>query len=322
MSEATGQDSSEGGRCKTSKSDKTRRSWTLKEEEILLVSLKELVVQGWKADNGFRAGYLNKLEVSMRTAFPGTDLRGMPHINSKISAWKKNHNSLRDALKFSGVGFNLNGTFMLDCNNEQWEMIVQRDNNASRMRFKSWPMFESWKEVFGNDRATGDNAEDVMEAVHKMYQADNLANGGMDGAPTPTSAEDASTDEAEDSVCQVQKEHAAAKTKNKKRKATDENNMMAAVLREIGHETGGRLGDLATRVGYEFDLGMARQTVFDQLGKIPGLDINEKFDICEILADKVQRLEIFIGLPDEAKPHYIARLLQSRRSENRSHPNA
>ncbi|XP_057777266.1 uncharacterized protein LOC130995830 [Salvia miltiorrhiza] len=141
---------------------------------MLLASLKELVAQGWKADNGFRAGYLLKLEESMRKEFVGTDIKGMPHINSKLSAWKKSYNSLLLALDVSGVGFNAKGTFMLDCDNDQWEMIVKKDSNARLMRFKSWPMFEDWKEVFGKDRANGSNAEDVMEGMHKMYAADSL----------------------------------------------------------------------------------------------------------------------------------------------------
>ena len=29
-----------------------RRNWTDREEEVLLTTLKELVVQGWKSDNG------------------------------------------------------------------------------------------------------------------------------------------------------------------------------------------------------------------------------------------------------------------------------
>lgn len=41
---------------------KSRRPWLADEEEILLACLGELVATGWKSDNGFRAGYINKLE--------------------------------------------------------------------------------------------------------------------------------------------------------------------------------------------------------------------------------------------------------------------
>ncbi|KAG8377626.1 hypothetical protein BUALT_Bualt08G0052600 [Buddleja alternifolia] len=43
----------------------TRRTWVPKEEEVLMASLKEIVVQGWKADNGFKVGYLGLLKQHM-----------------------------------------------------------------------------------------------------------------------------------------------------------------------------------------------------------------------------------------------------------------
>ncbi|XP_057810737.1 uncharacterized protein LOC131025138 [Salvia miltiorrhiza] len=173
-------------------------------------------------------------------------------------------------------------------------------------------MFDLWKEVFGKDRATGANAEDLMEALHHMYSADNLANRGIDGANHIPTEEETATEDGADNVCQGDKRRSADRVSNKKRKTRDEMTGVYAMLGEIGRNTGERLADLATRVGYEFDLGQARQHVFEQLGKIPGLDITQKFDICEILADKVQRLEIFIGLPDEAKIQYVAYLLQTK----------
>lgn len=51
-------------RQKFRKGDRTRRMWTPREEEILAETLLELVARGWKADNGFRAGYLTKIEDS------------------------------------------------------------------------------------------------------------------------------------------------------------------------------------------------------------------------------------------------------------------
>lgn len=90
-----------------------------------MAAMKELIVTGWKSDNGFRSGYLNKLEAAMNKAFPNTDLKRMPHINSKLSSWKKNYYSLTSMLSRSGVGWNLNGNFTIDCTNDQWELIVK-----------------------------------------------------------------------------------------------------------------------------------------------------------------------------------------------------
>ncbi|KAK6122235.1 hypothetical protein DH2020_044023 [Rehmannia glutinosa] len=76
------------------KNTQCRRSWTVEEEHVLLHALKELVAQGFKCDNGFKSGYQNMLEHSMKQAFPGTTLRSTPHISSKIHVWKKDYGSI------------------------------------------------------------------------------------------------------------------------------------------------------------------------------------------------------------------------------------
>ena len=102
-----------------------RRIWTDREEDVLLTTLKELVVQGWKSDHGFRAGYLVRLEEALRREFPTTDLKVYPNIISKVSAWKKSYYTLEYILKQSGVAFNLNGDHRIDCDDQQWAEIVE-----------------------------------------------------------------------------------------------------------------------------------------------------------------------------------------------------
>ncbi|KAL1566834.1 hypothetical protein AAHA92_02391 [Salvia divinorum] len=150
------------------KGDRSRRMWTIREEEILAATLLELVARGWKSDNGFRAGYLQKIEDSIRKEFPNSDLKGTPHITSKISAWKKSYGSLRGILGRSGVGFNTDGDHKIDCDDEQWEQIVQADRHPRFMRPKSWPFWETWKCIFGKDRESGGGAEDVALVADKL----------------------------------------------------------------------------------------------------------------------------------------------------------
>ncbi|KAG6426789.1 hypothetical protein SASPL_111023 [Salvia splendens] len=119
----------------------------------------------WKADNRFRAGYLSRLEENLKREFPSTDLKGKPHINSKITAWKKPYNLLTNIL---------DRNFKIDCDDEQWAQIVKHDQNARGMRNKAWPYLEQWKEIFGKDRANRAGVEDVMDAVNSLYSRQNL----------------------------------------------------------------------------------------------------------------------------------------------------
>ncbi|KAL8515737.1 hypothetical protein ACS0TY_014426 [Phlomoides rotata] len=68
-----------------------RRSWTKVEEDALIQCLVGIVNDGWKADNGFKAGFQRELEKGMRKLIPGTDLVANPYINSKIHVWKKEY---------------------------------------------------------------------------------------------------------------------------------------------------------------------------------------------------------------------------------------
>lgn len=106
------------------RNDKGRRSWSNREEEVLISSLKEIVANRWKSENGFKVGYLQALEQHMVKAFPGTDIRAIPHINSKIHVWKKNYSSLLSMLSRSGIGWN-DTTKMIEANDEAWDAYVK-----------------------------------------------------------------------------------------------------------------------------------------------------------------------------------------------------
>ncbi|KAL8556682.1 hypothetical protein ACS0TY_004217 [Phlomoides rotata] len=129
------------------KNVRSRRSWSKIEEEALVLCLIEIVNNGWKSDNGFRAGFQRELEKGMRALMPGTDLLDIPHINSKIHQWKKDYGSLFDALPKSGA-----------------------DPHVKGMRFKSWPYYLQWQDIFGRDRSTGEHAAAAIDIVNDMLR--------------------------------------------------------------------------------------------------------------------------------------------------------
>ncbi|XP_057798099.1 uncharacterized protein LOC131014226 isoform X2 [Salvia miltiorrhiza] len=301
---------------RVNKTTQKRRSWSTREEEVLIAALKELVAQGWKSDNGFRAGYLSKLEEAMRKDFPTTDLKGMPHINSKVTTWKKTYYSLWNILKTSGVGFNVDGKHMIDCDDEQWENFVRVDNSVSNYRKKSWPLLEDWKIIFGKDRATGDEAEDLMEASHEMYRKLDTSQPNADDDYRVSLEDLFENGEAGDNVShtQVHEESVTAEKevrgcgKKRRRSATFDDRFFEA-LHEINRGTETRLDTISSKMGYDYDISKARKEVFAQLSAIPGLSKMEKFELTDLLAKEVERLDVFSSLPDDAKEDYVHYLL-------------
>ncbi|KAL8545887.1 hypothetical protein ACS0TY_005852 [Phlomoides rotata] len=63
-------------------------------------------------------GYLNLLSTYIKQVFPNIDLKPEPHINSRITVWKRNYHSLFEILKNTGVGLD-STTKMIEATDEQ-----------------------------------------------------------------------------------------------------------------------------------------------------------------------------------------------------------
>ncbi|KAL8479414.1 hypothetical protein ACS0TY_026339 [Phlomoides rotata] len=129
-----GQDSGKG------KAPRGRRSWTRVEEDALIHCLTDIVNDGWKVENGFKAGFQRELEKLIRKLLPGTDIVDNPHINSKTYVWKKEYSALSDLLSKSGIGWN-STTSMIDVEDESvWDSCSW----VKGSRHKTWPYYASW----------------------------------------------------------------------------------------------------------------------------------------------------------------------------------
>ncbi|KAG6433261.1 hypothetical protein SASPL_104869 [Salvia splendens] len=262
------QGSSGLGRGPRPRVDRTRRSWTAREEEILVSIMKDLVTHGWKSDNGFRGGYLQRIEEALNREFPRCGLRVASHINSKISQWRKSYSSLSAILGRSGVGFNMNGDFKLDCDDDQWEQIVKRDANARGMRHRSWPLWDDWKVLFGKDRDVGTVAKDTFDA-HANY-----------AGRTQSSQQDVRLGSPVEAG-----EYSAANPSPQK--ASSPPVGLIEMLGRMQDDTNDRLDKLTNQIGFEFDLSEARKEVIDILSGIPDLTLVQQIDASEIIIDKV-----------------------------------
>ncbi|KAL8461977.1 hypothetical protein ACS0TY_033168 [Phlomoides rotata] len=136
------------------KPSRGRRSWTRVEEDALINCLTDIVNDGWKVENGFKAGFQRELEKGMRKRLLGTDIVANPHINSKIHIWKKEYSALSDLLSKSGIGWNSTTSMIEVVDEGVWDASKRADPQIKSVRFKTWPYYSSWLDIFGKDRAT------------------------------------------------------------------------------------------------------------------------------------------------------------------------
>lgn len=89
----------------------TKHRWTIDEDEVLVQSLLQLVVDGWKTDLGtFKPGYTKLLEKYLHTKIPNCTLKARPHIESRVKRLKTHYYAIKDMLCLSTSGFRWDDT--------------------------------------------------------------------------------------------------------------------------------------------------------------------------------------------------------------------
>ncbi|CAL5417530.1 unnamed protein product [Camellia sinensis] len=124
---------------------------------FLITTMKDVIASNprWKLDNNqFRAGFYNECEKKILSAFPGTDLRASPHIDSKIKFWGKQYNALQDMLHMSGFGWNDEQKMVLVDSDDVWQNYVRTVPDAKGMQNRPFPFYEDWLILFGKDKVT------------------------------------------------------------------------------------------------------------------------------------------------------------------------
>ncbi|KAG6415563.1 hypothetical protein SASPL_122976 [Salvia splendens] len=277
------------------KGDRSRRCWSAREEAAFISTLKELNANKWKADNGYWAGYLTRLAETIRREIPTSDIRAHPHVYSKVTTWKRNYSSLVAMMNRSGVGFNNNGDFKIDCSDEQWAQIVQ-------------------------DRSAGLRVCDTPDAVNKIYGKATSSNANSGTSPHMTLEELFPDEMYADGVLPEMVDESRPSTEvpaatvvnkaPKKRKTDDKMDRVLQLMNQIREDTNERLKEISTRIGYEFYLSTKRTEVFEQLNGIPGLTLKQQFYISKKLVKEPEIMDLFRGLPEVSRPAFVLDLLE------------
>ncbi|KAL8471310.1 hypothetical protein ACS0TY_028821 [Phlomoides rotata] len=259
-----------------------RRSWSVREEQVLSEAMKKIVLEGWKTENGFKVGYLNLLSTYMKQVFPNTDLKPEPHINSRITVWKRNYHSLFEILKNTGVGLD-STTKMIEATDEQWDAFMKVDPNARLMRSKSWHLYDDWCEIFDNSRATGEASVSHLRATTPPP----LFSTGMNVDSASNRVGDETQDESQSpsGYAQTGESTDTGKTNSgRKRKSPLQPDPMVYIVQNFCDNASNRLGDIAQRIGHDQDLSAARKMIYSSISKMSMLTLNEKLCATALIA--------------------------------------
>ena len=172
--------------------------------------------------------------------------------------------------------------------------------------------------IFGKDQGTGAGAETVSEAT-AMFRSNLVGGSECDESDSHAGYDEVdpidSNVQDEDPLVDPQapelsdKQTSVAKTGVIKRKSTTSDAMLMDFLANLHVETNTRLEVISSRIEYDFDIGHARHAVFEKLGDVEGLTLDQRYQLCNILGDKPQRLEVFMGMSAEAHLGYLVKLM-------------
>lgn len=288
--------------------DGCRRIWSVKEEEVLICALKDIITRGWKKENGFRGGYLHVLERAMVKAFPGTDIRALPHINSKLHVRKKSHKMLTSMLAQRGIDWNGEEN-MIKAQDDAWDLYVKIDSCARTMRYKTWPYYNDWCQIYGNDPIIRENTED-LSYTNKKINTDSARKEKEMALEFDCCVDEGLDDENEVSVCRPQESETEKKRMPKKRKLSDlsYDDLLRAIV-DLSEYVSVSFGEIIKGTGQEYEVSNARKQVYDELGKVPGLSTRDRIIVARLLVNKTPDMELFFSLPDDARVVMIKMLL-------------
>ncbi|XP_023770066.1 uncharacterized protein LOC111918668 [Lactuca sativa] len=141
-------------------------NWTITEDAKLVEALVYMVnMGGFKADNGFKSGYLQHLETALKEKIPNSGILGKPHIESRIKTMKKDWQVVYDMVNgtnTSGFGYD-SSTHSVTAEPTVWDSYIQVHKEAGKWRNKIFPHCEDLCIIFEKDRAQGDKAKDFAQ---------------------------------------------------------------------------------------------------------------------------------------------------------------
>ncbi|KAL8544000.1 hypothetical protein ACS0TY_004521 [Phlomoides rotata] len=194
---------------------------------------------------------------------------------------KKEYDALSDLLSKSGIGWN-STTSMIEIEDENvWDSCKRADPHVKGIQYKTWPYYPQWIEIFGKDRATGENIADPIDIINELYRSGMDQEGDLKERCVPLTPGGLEKDE-----------NYMSKPTDPKRDA-----MPRAVV------VTGDKGSVSSNENRQLN---------ESMKGIDGLKVSDKLKVCDELVQNSKRLEFFLTLPAEEQEEYVWMLLDGR----------
>ncbi|KAL0340110.1 UNVERIFIED_CONTAM: hypothetical protein Sradi_4527800 [Sesamum radiatum] len=129
-------------------------------------------VGAYKAENGFKPGYLNYEEEKMQVSLPNSGSKAKPHIESRIKTLRRDFNIVYDMLNGPNTrGFDFNPIKKyVTAEKAVWEAYLQSHSTHVIWQNKPFSFYNDLLDIFGKDQTIENNVDgpaDMMEEIQR-----------------------------------------------------------------------------------------------------------------------------------------------------------
>ncbi|XP_057517975.1 uncharacterized protein LOC130798895 [Amaranthus tricolor] len=293
---------------------KNKRFWTAQEDKVLVEALSELAVDPhWRCDNGFRSGYMVRLEEVIGKALPGCGLKALPHIDSRLKTLGAKFRAISQMLNTSGFVWD-DEKKMVSVDRAVYDEFCKNHPNCKNLFGVLFPHFHELMNVYGKDYATRKPGEDYIEAIKNLQNV----------AP-PQVTLDSSDDEevaASGNATQIVTSPPAKKMKTEKTSkrskrgnggegSSNELASLQAFMKDMNVHLSTMANVMARTDDREQKIVEKTEQVLEELlsFNLEGVTPNQVFEVANILTAQPNKLIIFSKCPDALKSAYVKSLI-------------
>uniref|UniRef100_A0A803L8V0 Myb/SANT-like domain-containing protein n=1 Tax=Chenopodium quinoa TaxID=63459 RepID=A0A803L8V0_CHEQI len=275
---------------------KNKRYWTYEEDAVLIRYLHELSCDPkWKCENGFKNGYMNKLEEMINGVLPNCGLRAVPHIESRIKHWSEKYSAFTEMLSTSGFGWDAEKKLL---------QVDKTHKKAKGLYGVPFVHYETLAEIYAKDKATGDVSESFVDAIEGIDQ-------DIDKQPLIVESDE------EDDVNSTNLDTYSSTSQSRKRPSlcrNDDDDLVAS-LHDVSNNFGKIFENINVNLGTmasawskaeerEQRMDEKVNKVLDEVMKLDDISPSEALEVATILMAEEHKLRIFYQAPFNMKKQY------------------
>ncbi|KAK4433941.1 hypothetical protein Salat_0556800 [Sesamum alatum] len=108
------------------------------------------------------------------------------------------------------------------------------------------------------------------------------------------------------------KKRLGSSSRKRKAKIIFQDDGLTNVVNTFCDSANERLGELSKKLFADYEEAEKRSSVYEAVGKVPGLDLNNQILISDRLVENPKKMDLFFSLPEDARARMIGLMLEEK----------